>query len=1269
MQFKKLFRGSNKYFSIFGLSILLVIIAGIISPIAEDIVEKSWEDKLENETKSIESQAYLVFKNIEQNLINTKNELIANLKKDFGKSKSATYLFDRINKESNKNYITEIFNSEFMLKTWNHSTVFDSSKLKDEFHFYGESFFSDRDLVVYLSVKDTFSLGSDSFIIVQSVPIEKKYFIGNTYYNKLSIKNKLENNFDTQFKINFSHNAKPSMDGREYSASITNNFGNKIGQFTFRKPTRDYSLIETGNFFTALQSLLLLNGIVFLAFGFRKDFLAVENNFYKFLLISFYLIVFRVLIFMLGIPSEFLSGKLVSAGYFSSTFGYGIVKSPIEFFITAVIFFLITYKALNYSINSIGKSNFKTIYRILIAAFFVILFLIALRSFGASIRSVIFDSSLRYFKDPDLLPNSPMALMQLSVLIFSFSVLIGCISFLIVIINQFRKNNKLSKLYFVLLFIGLQILGEVYDLTQVSPQGTPLIRILFITLTFLITYRILFVKHDNLNFIFTAFAASFFAIIIMNHYNLQLEKESIKYTALELTWPNENWLDFIVLETLSVAAEEKDKLITNSNNKNNYSAKAFNIWGNSLLQKESVNSEVVFIDSSGNVLGEFTYGFPKKYKENWNVSELNYNGLYTFERIIGGNQKVKKGVLPVHDYGLEAKFICVSVMYDINSLLFSEVPEFISTRRAIVDSTLNINSLKIFEFKNGELISSFGDYTLSDSEIDSLVNVNFSADGSAWITAAFNDELHYIYLVNAVRENSEKILAVALKEKDVSWNLYDFFKVFFVHSIYIILGIVFVSIVYLAKQRAFKYSFRSKLLAAFLFISIIPLFLLAAYIRDLTEDKNDEAIIYKLKKRADRAGKYFDTYLSSSTINPETVYKKAVYDLGINFTLFDGREMVYSTDSEYYEIELLSRRLNPVVYNQMMNKGYNESIVKENVDNFYYNSFYTRVNILDKEFILNVNDAFNSILLPMSETEVDIFLFGSYSLAGLLIIIFSTVLANQISSPIRKLTQATNSVAHGDLDIQLEEPTRGEVKDLITGFNMMVNELKRSQAELAKAERETAWKEMAKQVAHEIKNPLTPMKLSVQQLIIAKKDGSDKFDHIFEKVTETVIKQIESLKNIASEFSSFARMPGLKVELFDLLPLVNESVNLFNEESVEFKIEKNIDSVKIEADRDQLKRSLINLIRNSLQANSSSIKVDIKSIDEFVIINISDNGKGVDPANSDKIFEDNFTTKEKGMGLGLSMTKRYLENLGGEISLVKSSVSGTTFQIKIPISV
>jgi nitrogen fixation/metabolism regulation signal transduction histidine kinase len=206
---------------------------------------------------------------------------------------------------------------------------------------------------------------------------------------------------------------------------------------------------------------------------------------------------------------------------------------------------------------------------------------------------------------------------------------------------------------------------------------------------------------------------------------------------------------------------------------------------------------------------------------------------------------------------------------------------------------------------------------------------------------------------------------------------------------------------------------------------------------------------------------------------------------------------------------------------------------------------------------------------------------------------------------------------------------------------------------------------MAKQVAHEIKNPLTPMKLTIQQLIASYKEGEKNFEKLFEKVSSSLLSQIDSLSQIASEFSRFARMPNPSLTHVDLLPLINEVKYLFSEEHIKIEVETEIDTAIIEADHSHLRRTFINIIRNSIQAGSNLIHFRLIE-NEFYILTIADNGKGIEESNIDKIFKKDFSTKDTGMGIGLKLAKRFIDSIGGKIFLKETSDKGTSFEIHFP---
>jgi signal transduction histidine kinase len=519
--------------------------------------------------------------------------------------------------------------------------------------------------------------------------------------------------------------------------------------------------------------------------------------------------------------------------------------------------------------------------------------------------------------------------------------------------------------------------------------------------------------------------------------------------------------------------------------------------------------------------------------------------------------------------------------------------------------------------------------------------------------------------LKTIEDGLAKYTVVSIKEKEIAWSLFNFFKIFIIHSIYILFA-TFVLIIF--RFIRIQYSFKTKLLIAFLLISIIPIVALAVYNREVVRERSADAIVNELSRRSD----YLENHVRAQIYkHPERnlllALENAGKELGIAFSVYENSNQLYSSKREYYKSGLMEQKLNPDAHFNLNYLSYRDFLLKEKINIYDFNAYYRKINFAGTALIVGVNDALNKIELSYSPLEADIFLFGIYAFALLVIVFVSTLFANQISSPIRRLTKATEAVAQGDLSVNLENKERGELKDLFDGFNKMTADLQKNQVEIAELERENAWKEMAKQVAHEIKNPLTPMKLSMQQLIAAFNDKKGNFEETLKKLSQAVLNQIENLSLIASEFSSLAKMPSLSIEKFNINPVVMDTVNLFSDEKAEINFSAPKEPVTIEGDKSHIRRMIINLVRNSIQANASLIEIIINKKNAYAVLEISDNGSGIPLEFQKRIFDSNFTTKDKGLGLGLKLIKRFLENIKGEITLVESSGSGTTFRIRMPI--
>jgi nitrogen fixation/metabolism regulation signal transduction histidine kinase len=287
-----------------------------------------------------------------------------------------------------------------------------------------------------------------------------------------------------------------------------------------------------------------------------------------------------------------------------------------------------------------------------------------------------------------------------------------------------------------------------------------------------------------------------------------------------------------------------------------------------------------------------------------------------------------------------------------------------------------------------------------------------------------------------------------------------------------------------------------------------------------------------------------------------------------------------------------------------------------------------------------------------------------YVLLLLVSMVVAIFIANQITLPLVTIMQNLRKIELGKRNEPINYGREDEIGKLVKEYNKKVEELAGSAELLARSERESAWREMAKQVAHEIKNPLTPMKLNIQHLQRFQGKGEE-YNAYVNRIAQTLINQIDNLSDIATEFSNFAQIPTAMKQVFNLSVQIAKVIELFENHD-----KGNCSDIKVNADREQLSRALINLIKNGIQAipedREGHIILTISRKEHMVIISVADNGSGIPPDLQEKMFSPNFTTKSSGMGLGLAIVKNIAENFNGRVRFETIINEGTTFYLEIP---
>jgi two-component system nitrogen regulation sensor histidine kinase NtrY len=400
-----------------------------------------------------------------------------------------------------------------------------------------------------------------------------------------------------------------------------------------------------------------------------------------------------------------------------------------------------------------------------------------------------------------------------------------------------------------------------------------------------------------------------------------------------------------------------------------------------------------------------------------------------------------------------------------------------------------------------------------------------------------------------------------------------------------------------------------------------------------------------------------------------------LHNVDINYYNLNG-SLVISTQPYIYNKHLLSSRMEPVAYRELQAGHSIRFLQSENIGSFEYLSIY--VPLTDDT---GNNYAYLNIPYLNSQSELNQeisgFLATLINLNAFIFLIAGAIaffLTSRITASFSLIGQKMQEMNLGKINEAIEWNRNDEIGMLVDEYNKMVKKLELSAQALAQSEREGAWREMARQVAHEIKNPLTPMKLSIQYLQNAIQKGAPNVKELSENMAVTLIEQIDQLSKIAGDFSQFANIGNAKMETFDITEVLASLVRLYSANPrIHMEWYKEEGSYSIYSDKVQMNRLFTNLLLNAIEANTDSSKIvniiiNQQSENGKVLISLKDSSGGIPVTMQGNIFTPNFTTKSSGTGLGLAICKGIVEKANGHIWFASEENMGTTFFIELPMA-
>jgi signal transduction histidine kinase len=1081
--------------------------------------------------------------------------------------------------------------------------------------------------------------------IINLILIKNEYGYENDY-----LANSL---FDTEIKTG---KVEISINKRRH------NIFNQNGQFLFSVKYQKTNLPDDID--SIVVFILFLAGFIFfISFLYYLQLRIFKNSKNNIIAIAVFIaevLILRTVIFYLKVPDQLFASKIFSPFFYANSEFLPSFGDLLINVIVLLIFSIVVYRNFAVDLERYKKNN--TIFSAIVF-FAILLTVIAFLGITYLMRSLIVDSTISF----DLNNIFSISLISIigfgiiSTLLLSFYfltanlinalfkktlaliILTGTAIFLAFIVAIFFNNSIFLYLNFatvVLYILGLWLLKDRKQVSKSITRATYLI-VLF----------------------------SLFSTILLNNYNDFKENEKRKSLAQRLSSSNDFIAEYLYkgLEK-KVLADKKLKQYLNDIEPDvdkiiDYvTAKYFNgYWDKYKVQIticRSNDSLTVQPNNQSVNCNEFFSGLIKSIGRptaDQNLSILNYE--------TGGNSYIAR--LKIQNDSLSQ----TSLFIELNSKFIPKglgYPELLIDKKIFINTDLSNYSYA--KYKNSELIDAYGKYFYGIKEEQN------KSDGENVSFYNSNGYNHLFYKI----DDSNSII-ISKKNGNVFEIVAVFSYLFFFYAFFVVLFIVISRIphnkrIVLNFKNRLQLSMMSVIFLSFLLIGIATFF----YIKKLNENKNNDALTEKtlsiLTEIQNKIAEYesFNPEINNYLSGLLTKFSN-VFFTDINFYDTNG-DLISSSRPQIFAEGLVSYKMNTEAFNQIAINNKTFLIQKERIGKLEYYSAYI-------PFFNNQNKLVAYLNLPYfakesdSKKELSSFLMAFINIYVLLIAlttIIALLISGRITRPLNIITSKIGSVKLGGKNEKIYWGKNDEIGSLINEYNRMIDEIALSAELLAKSERESAWRDMAKQVAHEIKNPLTPMKLSVQFLQKAWSEDKTDFGLRLERFTKTLIEQIESLATIASEFSDFANMPKPIMQQEDIIEIIKTSANLFkNSPLITFSIEydRNKQFV-ISADKKQMIRVFNNLISNAVQAigdkKDGIVKISAISSEISVIVSVYDNGCGISELQKPMIFTPKFSTKTTGMGLGLAMVKSIVETHEGKIWFNSEESIGTTFSLEFP---
>jgi signal transduction histidine kinase len=995
----------------------------------------------------------------------------------------------------------------------------------------------------------------------------------------------------------------------------------------------------------------------------RKKFSAV-------LLLIIPLIALRLVFFPLSRLERIQALPLFSPALASFLTIDGLTQSPVDIFLTSLFLFLIVGSLAIAGLDTLKKIGARISSFVAVPVNIVLISAscFAFLGFQKILSRLVLNSDINLLR---FAADIPFLLLHLSLLFLFLGAAV--LSYFAFRAAQWILPQQFGSLF---LFVVVVFAFPVF-LGQWKNPVVPILQTAALALLFLLARRPAFFKKKEVLFGALILATAF-------NYSLLHHESSFRLHSLiqdflhDTIIAQENWADFLIRQSIP-EIEKRNKAVLDFLRSPGPSPLARSLWENTLVAKFNWYSTLEVLNPEGEILSRFSLNIPQLFRpemtlplsQTWSVSRRSILFL----------GKEKEFILGYKDWFSQGQYLgrinfYLTIDPEMLPFLYSANPYFELLKMSSLPSLHQQQfGFAIYDL-NGKLVFN-PDKISAGITPDTLRRLQESPD-STW--TSFRDKKKNFAAFCFSLNN--RIYSLFFPQKNFQGFSVEFLKLFFFYAALSFLVLLFLpSLFQKKKMKNIFWSFSSRVYAAFIAITVIALFLFSLFSQRFFNGIFTQGFVEKAEIHANFARNIMQDYQdfvllqqdekASPMPPPDDLVLWIGSAIANDVNLYKEGRLISSSRREFFDWGLLPELIDGEIDYRIRAENMPFYTQRQKIGSYSFYSLTIPYTISQSHYLISLPFPFEKQEITKATGDLVEFLVFISVFFIALVLLLARGMGAMIISPVRKLLAGTKEVSLGNLEISIEHASHDEMKTLIDGFNSMIKNLKKHQQEIAELSKKAAWAEMAQKVAHEIKNPLTPIQLSAEHLLRVYEDRRGDFDRALKESMSYIIGEVDNLRKIAQEFLELSRDTSLKKEPFDLKEAIEEVISPYKKmlsERIKFRELHEGKDFQVEADKSKIKIAVRNIFINAIEAirGKGSIELRLSAEEGYFLLVIKDTGIGMARDLLEKIFDPYFSTKDVGTGLGLPIAKKIIEDHGGSIRAESEVNKGTTITITLP---